>query len=181
MSSRASVIAFEGRPSKFQAVIAIQRALTLSLSPYSAEFSSCSVRHPFRLLSVLSLVVAMLTWSGCQPGSSGAKGVKVTGKITYKGNPVKEGRVGFYNSETSTGGMALIKEDGTFETSQPLPPGTYTVAISPPLEEKDDKRLTSYQAPKQMPDIPQKYRSSTTSGLKYEVSATAAPLEVDMK
>ncbi|WP_437186011.1 hypothetical protein SH668x_003138 [Planctomicrobium sp. SH668] len=118
---------------------------------------------------------------GCGGGGDSIEGVKVTGKVTYKGVAVEEGSVNFYSPEKSVGGTAPINPDGTYETLRPLPAATYQVSISPAKIEKAMAKATPALVPKDMPNIPQKYRSGTTSGFSAEVTGESKSIDFEMK
>jgi hypothetical protein len=128
-------------------------------------------RIPVGAVTLLTLIM------GCQPPD---RPVEVKGKVTFKGEPVAEGMVQFFDDKTGRGGEATIGADGTYQTT--LPPGSYAVLIIPPMITRPSKSDTPPDMmPKKMPNIPVKYHSSQTSGFKAEVSADKTTHDFDMK
>ncbi|WP_437224829.1 carboxypeptidase regulatory-like domain-containing protein [Planctomicrobium sp. SH661] len=119
--------------------------------------------------------------SGCGSAHVAPKGKKVTGVVTYKGNPVPKGTVTFYDKAQGMGGTAVINPDGTFETVQPLADGNYAVTLVPPLVEKVTPAGTTAKVPEEMAEIPAKYRSPSTSGFTAKVTETTTSFDFDMK
>jgi hypothetical protein len=81
------------------------------------------VRHAKREAAFISVVLSILVVSGCGGGST------VTGKVSYKGNPVRAGNVIFMDG----GGQVYrtdISDDGTY-TLVKVPPGTYRIGVRP--------------------------------------------------
>ena len=62
-----------------------------------------------------------------------------------------------------------------------LPPGTYQVSISPPVEDLPLGPVQASPQPKEYPNIPERYRDPQTSGLTLRVRAEANRLDVDMQ
>lgn len=114
---------------------------------------------------------AALLAIGC--GGSGGPGADkvrrdVVVTVTYEGTPVVAGQIDFQNPATGDAGGGEINAEGQ-ATISGLPVGAYTVAILPPqvvvVPGVNDRENVS-----EPPDIPQKYRSLTTSPLKAEIT-----------
>jgi len=109
----------------------------------------------------------------------------VTGKVTYKGQPVKEGTITLVDDVHGTGGGAELDGEGNYRIVTPeggLPPGTYQVAIQPPqVEESSNGNTAPAMVPKNMPDIPEKYRNIRTSELKVVVKEGDNTYDVNME
>jgi hypothetical protein len=118
------------------------------------------------LLAVLALLITSL------PGCEGKKEViaPLHGKVTYRGKPVKMGRVNFSNPQQGIHLTANITESGGYEVrtyrGAGIPPGTYQVTVLPPAENPDDE----FAPPPACRDIPAKYRNPATSGLAFTVA-----------
>lgn len=121
---------------------------------------------------------------GCADGDIG----RMSGRITYRGQPVTQGAVLFENSEQGVSVNAVLGKNGEFAArthDQPgLPPGTYRVAVSPrtfgdgsaPLV-VDPSATESAKSP-----IPEKYHQTSTSGLTVEILAGAnPPLNIELE
>ncbi|WP_437192716.1 hypothetical protein [Planctomicrobium sp. SH527] len=119
--------------------------------------------------ALLSLVICVVGVSGCLGRSDrGIPKGKIEGTVTYKGTPVSEGRV-FLSSPTTGIAIAMnLDESGKFQMSEGLEVGSYEVNITPPLVEEVAGAPTTTK-PKDYPNIPKKYRTSSTSGFTAEV------------
>jgi hypothetical protein len=131
-------------------------------------------------LGALALAVSVAVF-GCGGGKGGTG--TVTGKVTYKGAPLKGGRVTFAAGGKS--GQGEIKEDGSY-TAQNVPTGQAKVAVETSYL-KQISRVPQYKPPKDQkfpegykpggdPDaakhfmaIPSKYESTESSGLTLDV------------
>jgi hypothetical protein len=134
-----------------------------------------------RLMSVAALVATLLSTAvlvGCSSGP--AKG-EVHGKVTFKGQPVKEGRVTFLNNKGEGDAEALIGSDGAYAVQGGVVIGEYVVEITPLVEIKDTDPGKSPPAPveKPAPDIPMKYRQQK-SPLKASVKPGKNEFNFDM-
>jgi hypothetical protein len=129
----------------------------------------------------------MLLLAGCGDGLP--ETAPVTGKVTYQGKVVSEGKIGFYPSQ-GVPAFGQIQSDGHFTLSTFKPgdgaiPGHHTVTIEamrivtaePPPETFADEiaRATKPQQrrPPPLPKVewlvPQSYSREATSGLSAEV------------
>jgi len=80
--------------------------------------------------------LAFVLVAGCTGGRTQTLG-KISGKVTYKGQPVKAGNVVFHSdSEGNFSGPLLI--DGTYEVAD-VPPGAMTVTIENEFLNPDKK------------------------------------------
>ena len=120
---------------------------------------------------------------GC--GGSDVKIGAVSGKVTYRGQPVSEGVVSFIDAQAGTGAEATLSSDGTFSVETPeggLPVGTYGVSVSPPVYlDSSDPRTPPVQVQKKVKDIPEKYRSHYSSGLSATVNEGPNEVSLEMK
>lgn len=134
-----------------------------------------------RSLTIVMLGIACFA-VGC--GKSGPSKFPVSGTVTFKGTPVTEGMVSFYSKD---GGSisAFLDGSGSFVVDKGLLEGQYRVFIEPPPE-----ILTPPPAggppmtpPKLYPNVPEKYRQASTSGLLATVEATKSGnvFKFDMK
>ena len=119
--------------------------------------------------------------TGC--GKSEVLG-KVSGKVTFQGEPVSKGLVLLANAEKGVHVMAELRGDGTFDVETAdgfgLPPGTYQVAITPPRIEFPIDPTGAPPVIREYPNIPAKYRDAATSGLTIAVEEGENRLDVDM-
>jgi hypothetical protein len=122
-----------------------------------------AVLHIFKYAPMI-LGLALLL--GC---SSGEPTGTVTGEVKYQdGTPVPEGRVNFYSKQSGIGGVGSLDAQGTYRISEPLPVGTYTVFIPPPLPTEPKQGVTTSAASSTF-KVPAKYHTETTSDLTAEV------------
>jgi hypothetical protein len=108
-------------------------------------------RRPVRGISLLFLVFGALVLAGC----SGGGAAKVSGKVTYKGNPVTGGSVSFNpvakgNSYPGKPAAANVQPDGTYSVEEVVP-GSEQILYSPPLPEIPAGGLKEGQAAPQSP------------------------------
>lgn len=102
-----------------------------------------------------SLALGLLLVAGCAPDGPALPTVPVTGKVTYKGEPVEGAMVGFISTQTIDGKAAngVTKADGTYTletyltpTNKPQGalPGDYRIMITKTQgggESSEDMRL----------------------------------------
>jgi hypothetical protein len=123
--------------------------------------SLLQVRFP--RIAVWALLV--LPTAGCGPAGVG----QVSGKVTFRGDPVTEGTIEFASSDYAAD--VPLESDGSYEFETPdggLPPGEYAVAIHPvmvPDPRDNPERTPPALIEKDDPKIPKKYRSLQTSNL----------------
>ena len=110
---------------------------------------------------------------GC--GSDGREVLTVSGSVTFRGEPVKEGTVSFFDPKTGKAGVAELDSSGRFEAE--LETGSYQVTVEPPEISSGDGDGEE----KKMPNIPEAYRSSTTTTLKLKVDDDVDGINFNMK
>ena len=133
-----------------------------------AQFRACG------RLAVAALVLG--PWAlGC---SSGDRPVVVRGTVTFQGRPVAEGTVQFNDAKTGRGDEAPLGPDGSYTAT--LPAGTYAVVILPPMLPGESPHGPPDPRFKKVANIPEKYRSTATSGLTATVSAERARHDYDL-
>lgn len=142
-----------------------------------------SFRSPRRAVGLASLMLAV-GLTGC-----GSKLNSVTGKVTYKGQPLPNGSVMFIG-DNAKGDSSPIEADGTYNIKNaPLGMVKITVTTGAPGQVSGKGQMVN-EGP--MPDrtkmpgmpgmteksltanfveIPAKYKDATNSGLTYEVKA----------
>ena len=128
-------------------------------------------------LAALLIGMALLA-VGCSQGKPRGS---VAGTVQYRGAIVKEGIVSIYSPQLGFGNESSINEDGTFLVHG-LRYGPYLIAIHPPLVRQDygGKSVPSME-PKQVQDIPAKYRNPSTSGFACEVTGRRTSVELRME
>jgi hypothetical protein len=129
----------------------------------------------FFRIPFLAFSIAALMLSGCTAGGSdGAEKHKISGTVTFEDTAVQEGNVTFYNDKSSASGQ--LDTSGAFEIVGGLPAGKYKVSITPvDISEAPsfgmDKGKTVVAKPKDVANIPQKYRSAGTTPLEETVKS----------
>lgn len=116
------------------------------------------------LAAVLLAVLAI----GC---SSGPPTGKVRGKVTFKGQPVKEGRVTLLNPTEGGAYESPITDGGAYAVQNPVLLGDYVVVITPltHIVDTDPGKTPPSAVEKSAPDIPRKYRMQGQTTLKATV------------
>ena len=150
-----------------------------------AEAATSSGEGPgvraFTLSVLVALALAPIV-AGCGRGEVLGR---ITGKVTFQGEPVSEGIILFRNKPKAIYMTADLKPDGTYvvrrASGEGLPPGDYEVMIQPPLEDAPMGPALEPPKIKPYPNIPQKYRSYESSGLSVTVHEGENPFDVDMK
>ncbi len=106
--------------------------------------------------------------AGCGP--SGPPVGEVSGKVTFKGQPVKEGTVTFMNPTEGGAGESPIGADGSYAIEE-LVVGEYIVVVNPLMEMKDTDPGKSPPAlvEKPAPNVPTKYRQQGLTPLKASI------------
>jgi hypothetical protein len=144
---------------------------------------------PGRWLGALALAVALAV-AGC--GGAGGKGT-VSGKVTYKGAPLKAGRVAFATS-TKQNVVAEIGEDGSY-TAPDVATGPAKISVQTSYL-KQASKVPHYKVPEGAPPglgggdpslakrytaIPDNYEDPEKSGLTYDVKRGSQTHDIDLK
>lgn len=133
----------------------------------------CSL--PNGLIGLVGLAVLL---GGC--GKSRPLGA-IGGTVQYRGNAVTEGIVTLYSPELGFGHESAIKPDGTFLV-EGLPYGPYKISLQPPLIVDDlGGKAFPMASPKNVDNIPAKYRNPSTSGFSCDVASRRASVELTME
>lgn len=149
--------------------------------------------RPRRLIpaGTLILMTAALAASGCGGGSTG----RLSGRVTYKGEPVA-GVLTLQSTASGPGASAYpipITADGKFSTVG-VPNGVYEVGVTPapanfssaPMGPRPPKDLSAAPVPQpggaavKHVDIPTKYLRPGTSGLTWEVKSGSQAKEFQL-
>jgi len=125
-------------------------------------------------LAVVALLLSPLGL-GCR---SGDRPVAIQGRVTFQGHPVMEGMVQFNDEKTGHGAEVELGPDGSYKAT--LPAGNYAVVILPPLLTVESKSGPPDPQFKKVRNIPEKYRSTVTSGLTAAVSADKTVHDFDL-
>jgi len=134
---------------------------------------------------VLGWLVSILlaAAAGCSR-SDNPQTYPVTGKVTYRGQPVTSGMVMLTPEESGHAATGSLEKDGsfkltTFQKDDGAVPGKYLVAVQAfPAE---GAGLPGAEFAGKAPPIPQKYFSPGSSGLTVEIKAGENQLELSLK
>jgi hypothetical protein len=144
---------------------------------------------PGKWLGALALAVSLIV-AGCGGGGKGT----VTGKVTYKGQALKGGRVSFAASNKQTV-LADIKEDGTY-TAPDVATGPAKVSVQTSYMKQLSRTSRSYKVPEGAPpglggrdpdlakryvQIPDNYEDPEKSGLTYDVKRGSQDHNIELK
>ena len=95
-----------------------------------------------------------------------------------------DGRIRFNNQQAAVDVTAILKSDGSYEMvmadGNGLPEGTYAVAVLPPMVKSPLGPMVSVKR-QSYPNIPERYRLPSTSGLTLAVKSGSNPFDVDMR
>ena len=126
-----------------------------------------------RLIRVVGLLCCL-----CGLGCSTAPIAVVTGRVAYRGEPVKAGAVEISSEANGVTYVTDLTEDGSFvfqfRSGQVPSPGRYRVAVKPP---RGNKPSLEYQPlkevrPEDYPNIPKRFHDSATSKLNIDIFAS---------
>ena len=126
---------------------------------------------------IVTLISAgSLLLCGCDKKPAGPVRYESVGIVTFNGKPVPKAQVVFFGPGVSRG--AITGEDGRFQvragTGNGLPAGEYEVSVRP--APGGDLEVINFDRP----DIPEKYWSRETSGLKKTIVSGANDLKLEL-
>jgi hypothetical protein len=138
-------------------------------------------------LRAILLVLLLVALAGCSRPKA-----TVTGKVTYKGDPVPAGTVSFFGSRDQVASAAL-RPDGSYEAAG-VPVGEVKVTVTTPLPGPSQEQLAKnpmVQERRQggnmvLPSektvaVPTKYSLPGTSGLSLTVVEGSQPFDIPLK
>ena len=115
--------------------------------------------------------------TGC--GESGPKTRAVTGKVTFEGEPIKEGQVVFRRSSDQKEWSGMIK-DGTYEVKCEEGDMKVEIIASRDIPGKFDTTSNpGVKEPLRLMFIPKKFNSETTLTAKVDASSTEFPFALE--
>ncbi|MBN2291123.1 MAG: carboxypeptidase regulatory-like domain-containing protein [Pirellulales bacterium] len=132
----------------------------------------------------IQAALVCLVLAACLPGCKKEETLgAVSGKVTFKGQPLTEGVVMFVNKAKGVHMTAPVDAEGNYKVVMAkgagLPPGEYQVTVNPPVLDAP-MGAGPVQIPV-YPNIPQKYRNAKTSGLTLTVTEEGSTLNIDMQ
>jgi hypothetical protein len=118
--------------------------------------------------------------------AAGCGSPKVSGKVTYNGEPLRAGIVSI-TAANGWVGTSQINEDGTYSIAN-VPPGSAKIAVDN-LSSEPGRKLppnVKHRPPKSEPTqtpvkIPAKYKKPETSGLTCEVTGGRQTHNIELK
>ncbi len=123
---------------------------------------------------LLVLAAVALVASGCFAG--GVKKVTVHGTISYQGQPLRSGLLGFSGPEGAYS-AGSIRPDGTFTVTDVVP-GEVKVAV---LEAPRGSKVGASNQQDPSGFLPPQYRDPETSGLRYTITPQTRELPIEIK
>jgi hypothetical protein len=119
--------------------------------------------------------------SGC-----GGPLVKVTGRLTYKGQPVPSTLVTFFPDNGSRRSTGLTDDNGHFtlrysRTEWGVSRGQHAVFVRYDVSAEEETGQIKPKASKELKAIIAKYGDPKTSGLHYEITQDGQYVEVELK
>jgi len=146
----------------------------------------------YRYCTVIFACIALLPLLGCGEDDGIGKRYSVSGRVTYKGEPVQRGNVSFAPQGVGRGANGVLK-NGYYSMTTLTPgdgvlPGNYKVGINANFTDMS-KAVTinggMYQGSRfagpRIKQIPEKYVSPETSGLTYEVKPERNTFDIDLQ
>ena len=131
---------------------------------------------------LLTCAAAAFGLSGCR--DSGPKHWPVVGKVTFQGKPVSEATIRFSNPATGVDVIAKLGPDGAYVVDtargRGLPEGSYQVDITPIAPVPPGGMLGPPPPLPNRPDIPERYRQTSSSGLSLAVKSDTNTFDVEM-
>ena len=129
--------------------------------------------------------LAICTVAGCGGGVDRGPLGTLEGTVTFEGTPLTEGMIYLKMPDGKGAGGGEIGADGTFVIAGGavggIPTGTYTVWFAPPMVEVSrGENEAPDEQPKEMPNMPEKYRSASTSGLTVEITEGSNTKDFDL-
>jgi hypothetical protein len=149
----------------------------------------CYCEGTLRVVSLAALAVMM---TGCSGGTGLSGMAPVTGKVTYKDQPVDGAIISFIGEGTTRTATAVSSADGSYKLMtldvEGAMPGQYTVVVDKTessagasklvtMEEAEKVNALPVAAPKKL--LPEKYGDPTKTPLKFPVKD--GPNVIDLK
>lgn len=99
---------------------------------------------------------------GCGASDRDAVVGTVTGTVTLKGSPMKQGIIHFVNSGMGSEASAELTDSGQYRVEVPIAAGEYQVRFGPPLLPPPDQMASAKPV---TVTVPAKYQDVATSGI----------------
>jgi len=120
------------------------------------------------------LLAALVVLAGCQTKAPPAT---VSGKVTYKNQPVTSGSVNFYMPEKGIASQGDIDASGNYKIQGEIIAGKFKVFVTPPLPEQ----LPPGHVNKRVPfAVPMKFQDPAQTPITKEVKAGANDIPIEL-
>jgi hypothetical protein len=134
-----------------------------------------------RISSVLAGLALAVAVSGC--GGSGR--MEVTGRLTYKGQPVPSTQVTFQPDDGSRRSTAVTDDSGNFRLrysrdESGAMPGRHTVTLKYDVSLDEELHKVPPKATKELLTVIAKYKDPKSSPLHYEVNSSGQFIEIKL-
>lgn len=132
-----------------------------------------------RRAAPLGVLLLALAAGGC----GGPKFVKVTGRVTYKGQPVPNTQLRFMPDNGERPSTGLTDDEGTFALKYSrnqvgAPPGNYTVFLTYVPSNEEENHTAPPKASKELKAVIAKYGDPKTSPLHYEITKDGQVIDI---
>jgi hypothetical protein len=137
-------------------------------------------RMAVRVFGLIGLLACLHGSGGC--GSSGAPTGSVSGRVTYRGEPLTVAFVLFVNDDTGSGASAELDSSGTYRISS-IRTGHYKVAFGAPSGPSPwelEGMVPGTRVPIAMLPIPSAFLAPETSGLAATVERGGNTADFDL-
>jgi hypothetical protein len=130
----------------------------------------------------LLLYVLFITVGGC---GDGPRLVKVTGKLTYKGQPVPSTDVYFVPDDGERRSHGVTDDDGKFTLKYSkrevgVSRGKHTVYLKYDVSNDEYNGVIKPKASKELKALIEKYGDVKTSGLHFEVTKDGQSIDIEL-
>jgi len=120
------------------------------------------------------LLATLVVLAGCQAKAPPAT---VSGKVTYKNQPLTSGFVNFYMPDKGIAAQGEIDANGNYKLQGEIIAGSFKVYVNPPLPEQ----LPPGQVSKKPPfNVPPKFQDPRQTPITKEVKAGANDIPIDL-
>jgi hypothetical protein len=120
------------------------------------------------------LLATLVVLAGCQTKAPPAT---VSGKVTYKNQPLTSGFVNFYMPDKGIAAQGQIDADGNYKLQGEIIAGTFKVYVQPPTPEQLPPGKVSKRPPF---NVPPKFQDPAQTPMTKEVKAGANDIPIEL-
>lgn len=129
----------------------------------------------------LAAVVLCAGVCGCGSGRA-----KVTGRLTYKGEPVPSTRVVFQPDDGSRGSIGRTDDNGCFSLSYSrqenrIPRGPYTVTLKYAPSAEEETHQIPPKLSRELREVIAQHGDQSTSNLRFEIKRSKQDIEIKLE